>query len=180
MTKKTTLDKPFKIDNEQERLAKLTSYNFLNLYEQTGTFKHIASMAAHIFKVPIALVNFIDDRYVIAESGLGLSGKHKWLREISLCSMVLQREELTVFENTTEEPCLADNQLIHKQYGIQFYAGVPIKTSDGFTLGVMAIADNKPRAFNQDDIIMLEGLATLVMEELEEMQSAEILIKTEA
>jgi len=180
MTKTTTLDKPYIIDNEQERLAKLTSYNSLNLYEQTGTFKHIASMAAHIFKVPIALVNFIDDKYVIAESGLGLRGKHKWLREISLCSMVLQREEIIVFENTTEELCLADDQLIHKQYGIQFYAGVPIKTLDGFTLGVLAIADNKPRAFNHDEILMLEGLATLVIDELDDMQGAEILIKTEA
>ena len=167
-----TFEKSLLFDNENERLAKLYSYNIMNTYAQSGTFKHVACMAAHIFKVPIAAVNFVGKKIVLTNTGIGVDGYDKVFREISLCSLAILQKEVTVFENAKEEPCLLGNPIVHGEFGLQFYAGAPLKTVDGFNIGVIAIGDKKARTFSEDEEHLLTGLAAVVMEELEEMQQS--------
>ena len=49
---------------------------------------------------------------------------------------------------------------------MQFYAGVPLTTSDGFSLGTLCVMDVKPRTVTADEIATLEDLAAMVMREL--------------
>lgn len=158
-------------ENEKERLAKLYGYNIIENLDKTGTFQHIVSMAARIFNVPIALVSFVDEMNVVAQSNIEMEGAGEFSRDISLCSMAILKNEVTVFENAREEPCLLTNPLVYGSFGLQFYAGAPLTTPDGFNIGVLAVVDKKPRAFSKDEEAMLEGLAAIVMEELEERLS---------
>ena len=155
--------------NEKERLAKLYSCNIIKIYEQSGTFKHIARMVAHIFKVQIAIVNFVDEKSVITEASVGTESGVRVPREISLCSLAILQDEVTVFENAKEEPCLLSNPMVHGDFGLQFYAGAPLITADGFKIGVIAIVDKTPRKFSKDEEQILKDLAAIVMEELEEV-----------
>lgn len=61
-------------NNEKERLEKLYSYSILDAVEEEGSFKHIASMAAQIFKVPIALVSFVGKERVLFKGNVGMEG----------------------------------------------------------------------------------------------------------
>lgn len=164
------LDNPHLTAKEKARLEKLYGYQVVDTYEQSGTFQHVATMAARIFNVPIAFVNFVDDENILINASVGIVGVRSVKRELGLCSLAVLRDEVTVFENTKAEQCLLSYPLVHGEFGLEFYAGAPLKTPDGFNIGVIAIADKKPRAFSKEDEQLLEALAASIMDELEERQ----------
>jgi len=59
------------------------------------------------------------------------------------------------------------NPLVADGFGLQFYAGVPLRTRDGYNLGTVCVMDRQPRTFNPQDIKPLEDLAAIVMNDLE-------------
>ncbi|AKD04219.1 GAF domain-containing protein [Pontibacter korlensis] len=153
---------------EEERIAKLYGYNITKEYVKSGTFQHVVGMAAHIFNVPIALINFQDKEHALIDSSIGLDGYDIVDRDVTLCSQAILREEVTVFRNAKEEPCLSNNPFVHGDFGLRFYAGAPIRTLEGYCIGVLGIGDTKPRDFTTEDEDVLEGLAAIIVNELEE------------
>ncbi|WP_210463883.1 GAF domain-containing protein [Rufibacter roseolus] len=155
-------------DNEEERLAKLRSLHLLDTHREEGTFKHIAAMAARVFKVPIALVNLVDREYVHAKGSSGMPEPLSSVpRGTSLCSLAVLRSDTTVFENALAEPCLLANPLVTGGLGLRFYAAAPLTTMDGFNIGALCLVDREPREFSEDDRRALESLASVVMESIE-------------
>ncbi|MCC9166348.1 GAF domain-containing protein [Pontibacter harenae] len=162
-----TFGRPIIPDNEDERLAKLRSLNVLDTYQEEGPFKHIVAIASRMFDVPIALVNFVDADYVITKAAIGMGEESRVSRGTSLCSLAILRNDTTVFENATQDPCLLANPLVVGDFGLRFYAGAPLITSDGYNIGALCIVDKKPRDFSTSDQKMLESLASAVMDEIE-------------
>lgn len=154
-------------DDEHERLKKLHSLHVLDTYQENGTFKHIAAIASRMFQVPIALVNFVDKDYVITKAQVGLSEAPDVSRGISLCSLSILRDDVTVFENAREEPCLLANPMVAGDFGLQFYAAAPLITKDGYKIGAVCIVDKEPRKFPESDQKILESLASIVMNDIE-------------
>lgn len=153
-------------ENEADRIQKLHDYQILDI-ETEGPFKHIAALTAHIFKVPIALVSFVDSDRVFFKGNTGMEETTEIDRDISLCSLSILRPEVTVFEDALQEPCLLANPLVAGEFGLRFYAAVPITTYDGYNLGSVCIVDKAPRHFTDDDRTTLEYMAKLVMDELD-------------
>ena len=58
-------------------------------------------------------------------------------------------------------------RLVAGDFGLRFYAGVPLQTSDGFNLGTLCVIDKEPRPVDQDQIDDLKDLASLVVDQLE-------------
>lgn len=154
-------------DNEEERLAKLHSFNLVDGYEENGTFKHVAAIASRMFNTPIALVNVVDREYVITKAQVGLDSADNVERGISLCSLAVLRSNVTVFENARKEPCLLANPMVVEEFGLQFYAAAPLITSDGYNIGAVCIIDKEPRTFSESDMKMLGSLASVVIDEIE-------------
>jgi GAF domain-containing protein len=154
-------------DNEEERLEKFYSLNILDTHREEGTFKHIAAMAARMFHVPIALVNFVDSEYVHTKGSAGMDVTQPVPRGTSLCSLAVLREGATVFQNALEEPCLLATPLVTGEFGLRFYAAAPLTTTDGYHVGALCIVDTQPREFSASDQKILENLASVVMENIE-------------
>ena len=55
---------------------------------------------------------------------------------------------------------------------IRFYAGCPLRFTDGSRLGTLCIIDNKPRSLSNDDIETLKDLASTVERELAAIELA--------
>jgi GAF domain-containing protein len=166
-TMDNTFGRPIIPDNEEQRLAKLRSLHILDTHEENGTFKHIAAMAARMFDVPIALVNFVERDYVVTKARVGLEGETEVSRGVSLCSLAVLRSDVTVFENAQQEPCLLANPLVIGEFGLRFYAAAPLTTFDGFRIGAVCLVDKEPREFSASDQKTLESLAAIVMDEIE-------------
>ena len=133
-------------NNEQQRLQALFNYDILETPKE-GAFDHIAEMAARMFNTPIALVSFVDDDRVWFKANHGLHGVTETSRGISLCSLSILKDDVTVFENARQEPCLMANPMVIGEFGLQFYAAAPLITKDGFNIGAVCIVDKEPREF---------------------------------
>lgn len=162
-----TFGKPIIPENEEARLERLHSYHILETHDNTRTFRHVTAMAIQIFKVPIALVSLVGYDKVFFKANIGMEGVKDAKRGESLCSLTILSDEVTVFEKAKEDPCLLANPLVTGSFGLQFYAGAPLITPDGYNIGAVCVVDKTPRKFSEADRALLESLAAVVMDELE-------------
>ena len=161
-----TFGVPIFPDSETERLARLKELQILNTPAEKS-FDNVAAMAAHMFNVPIALVSFVDSDRVWFKANVGMEDTTEVSRGVSLCSLVVLNEDITVFKNATTESCLLSNPLVVGEFGLKFYAGAPIKTADGYTVGSICVVDKEPRDFSEADQRVLQHLAAIVEDEIQ-------------
>ncbi len=154
-------------DNESKRLEALKNYEILDSPSEE-TFRHLAETAALIFNSSIGIISFIDsDRVYLKENYGGKLAGQSVKRTHSLCSLVILQNQPTVFKNFNRETCRKINLDFVKKQGIQFYAGIPLKSIDGYNIGVLAVADNKPHGFTIREERILQNLAKMVEYEME-------------
>src|SRR5688572_3200286 len=160
-----TFGVPIIPDEEEARLANLRSYDIVDTRSE-GPFNNVASIAAHMFKTPMAFVSFVEEGRVWFKANVGLEGVSNTPRGVSLCSLAILNDDPTVFKNTMEEDCLLANPLVAGEFGMRFYAAAPIRTPEGFNIGAVCVVDKEPREFSVADQRVLEHLASIVMDEL--------------
>jgi signal transduction histidine kinase len=152
--------------NDEERLHKLRSYDILDT-PADNAFDKIAVLAAQIFNTPIAQVTFVDRERVFLKTNISTLQATEINRKDSFCSIAILNEGVTLFENMLEVPELADNPFVQMKNGIRFYAGAPLRTTEGLQLGTVCVLDVEPKAVSAQQIAMLETLSSIVMDELE-------------
>jgi hypothetical protein len=111
---------------------------------QDGAFDRITALAARLFCVPIAIVSVVDNDRIWFKSHHGVDVDHVD-REPGLCaSAILQNEPWIIQDAKTDSRALS-NPLQAGELGLQFYAGIPLRTRDGYNLGTLCIIDREPR-----------------------------------
>jgi GAF domain-containing protein len=157
-----TFGKPIIPNNEDERIKALEHFEILNTISE-GFFNNLARIIAKTFNTPIALVSLVDKENVFFKANVGMPGVTYVDRGVSLCSLAILDNEPTIFKDTTKEPCLLANPLVAGEFGLRFYAGAPMITSDGFNIGTVCVVDKKPREFSKEDESLLEQFASAAM-----------------
>ncbi|RZL44442.1 MAG: sensor histidine kinase, partial [Pedobacter sp.] len=127
----------------------------------------IAKLATQIFDTPIAQVTFVDQDRVFFKSNISPLEATEIPRADSFCTWAILNDEATSFENTLDIPELSANPFVMMENGVRFYAGAPLRSSEGLNLGTLCVLDHKPRTVSQQQIQMLETLSSIVMDELE-------------
>lgn len=84
----------------------------------------------------------------------------------STCPDVVQTEEPLVVEDFRTDDRFSGHKL-HTVQGIRFYAGTPLVTSDGVTIGTLCVLDAQPREFGEERLTLLEAFARAVVQRLE-------------
>jgi predicted PurR-regulated permease PerM/GAF domain-containing protein len=153
------------IDNENERLATVRE---LGLNTAHGhRFGETTRKVAQAFGAPLALVSLIDEEHQPApEATMPVDAGRQAPHEELIFSHMATADEVLVSEDVTKDPRFADNPLVLEK-GIRFYAGAPLRTSDGLVLGSLCIIDMEPRQFPEADRERLQAMADEVMAELE-------------
>jgi signal transduction histidine kinase/GAF domain-containing protein len=78
------------------------------------------------------------------------------------------------------DPRFADKDYVKGDPGVRFYAGVPIITKAGHSIGVYAVSDEKPRhGISAADVRFMQDVAAAVMEHLELAKNNDDRIKGE-
>lgn len=151
--------------NEAERLENLKKYKIL--YTRTEPiFDQLAAVAATVLKVPVAMINFVDQDKVWTKANQEGENGQEVPRGTSLCSLAILNDEVTVFENALEEPCLIANPLVAGSFGLRFYAAAPIRSPEGFNLGAICVVDKKARKFTEKEQQKLEWVAAMIEKEV--------------
>jgi signal transduction histidine kinase/CheY-like chemotaxis protein len=152
-------------DNETERQHALFDLAILDTASEPA-FDELARLAAHMLKVPIALVSLVDaDReWFKARYGLDAS---ELPRDISFCGHVVRNDAPVVVRDAHTDVRFADNPAVTGAPHVRFYAGMPLRTADGLVLGSLCAIDHVPREPTSEQLEMLELLARQVMRLLE-------------
>ncbi len=151
--------------SEEARLEALHSYRVLDTAPEAD-FDDLARLAAEVCAAPIALVSLIDERrlWVKAKYGIELT---EMPREQAFCVHALQVPELLEIRDAARDPRVAALPLVAGGSGLRFYAGVPLRTAAGDTLGTLCVFDYLPRALDAQQRRALRVLARQVMQQLE-------------
>lgn len=152
--------------NDTERVQVLEKYVVLNGYPEKY-FNEVAHIIASTFQTQIALISFVGKTHVEYKGNFGMEETLTTERGDSLCSLAILDDNPTLFEDAKNELCLKDNPFVAGNFGLQFYAGVPIITKEGYNIGTVCVIDKKPRSFSKDEITLLSKFADNVIKELE-------------
>jgi two-component system NtrC family sensor kinase len=152
-------------DNEPARLNALQRYSIMDTaFEKV--FDDVVRMASKVCGTPIALVSLVDaDRqWFKARVGLGAT---ETSRDVSFCGHAIHGTELFEVPDAWEDARFHDNPLVTGGPNVRFYAGAPLRTSDGHGIGTLCVIDSLPHALDDHQRDVLRALADHVMELME-------------
>lgn len=156
--------------NEDERQDALRALYILDT-EPEERFDRLTRMAKRLFNVPIAVVSLIDQNRQWFKSSVGLD-VCETARDISFCGHAILNNGVFIIENAAEDERFKDNPLVTGAPHIRFYAGFPILSPKGLALGTFCIIDSSPRHMSEEDLLVLNDLASLAKDELTSAQLA--------
>lgn len=151
--------------NEAKRLSVLWQYDVLDTVPEE-VFDDLTDLAAHICEAPIALISLVDENRQWFKSRVGISLKET-SRDISFCAHAILKNGLFVVADATKDPRFRDNPVVTGPPKVRFYAGVPLRSPDGYALGTLCILDKKPKRLRPEQKRALMVLARHVETQLE-------------
>ena len=152
-------------DTEASRLAAVRHFEILDT-PQDGAFDRVTAVAASLFDVPISIISLVDHDRIWFKSHHGLDVE-QIDREPGLCASAVMHDGPWVIVNAAVDPRALANPLVAGQFGLRFYAGVPLRTSEGYNLGTLCVIDLEPKTPSKKQILQLEDLARVVLDQME-------------
>ncbi|CEL55441.1 DNA polymerase delta small subunit OS=Arabidopsis thaliana GN=POLD2 PE=2 SV=2 [Rhizoctonia solani AG-1 IB] len=157
--------------DELERRKALYRFNILHT-SRDANFDRITHLCKLVFSTKMAIISLIDKDYqwFKSESGFGADGTS---RDSSFCAHSIfschQRgAEPLVVTDATQDWRFANNPFVAGPPHIRFYAGAPLRTTEGYNIGTLCILDDKTRdEFTPRQRHTLKEFAAIVMREME-------------
>ncbi len=164
-------------DNETQRIETLFQYKILETLPEQA-LDDFTRLAAQICKTPIALMTLINRDRQWFQSKFGWTATESE-HEISFCAQAILQSEVLVVPDALADERFATNPLVTSEPLIRFYAGAPLITSQGYTLGTLCVMDYVPRELNSDQLEALQALSRQAIAKLELQQDLEKLEATQ-
>ena len=150
---------------EQKRLDALARYDILDTPREEA-FDRITRLVRRILKVPMATVTFLDGHRQWFKAREGVANCEDE-RRIAFCDMTIRENAPLIVTDASADPRFASNPLVTGAPHLRFYAGIPLRTSEGQNIGTLCALGTAPRAIDPGEIAILSDLASIVMNELE-------------
>ncbi|EUJ09370.1 PAS domain S-box/diguanylate cyclase (GGDEF) domain-containing protein [Methylophilaceae bacterium 11] len=169
--------------NEQARIEALRQYRILDTLPEP-LFDDITLLASQICETPIASITLVDAHRQWFKSIRGIDATET-SRDISFCGHAILGHEIFEVPNATEDIRFFDNPLVTGDPNIRFYAGTPLITGLGFSLGTLCVIDSVPKALTESQRNALKALGRQVVSLIESrliaqeaLQASELLERT--
>lgn len=146
---------------------RIDSLNRLSLLDTPAEerFDRVARLAARVFDVPMVTIGLVDSRREWFKSSIGMA--HEQIsRRASFASHIVAEEESIIVPDARRDDRFASNPLVTGEPYVRFFAGHPLRTRDGSTVGALTLYDMKPRELSEKDVATLRDLAAIIDGEL--------------
>lgn len=158
--------------DEPARIAALHRLNVLDTAVEEP-FEKIVTLVRTVLAVPIATVTLVDHDRQWFKAKRGLEADQT-PRSVSFCTHTIQQREPLIVENADLDPRFADSPLVAGPPYIKSYAGIPLRTPEGYNIGSLCAMDTRPRRFSPADVAILANFANIVCDELELRMIAQV------
>jgi len=159
---------------EQERLYTLQKLGLLD-NSSVPIFEEATQTVAHYLQVPISILGIIDRNVEWLKAAFGLSrlglmnnlaAQRSIPLEHSLSNQIIATRKKWLIPDLANHPELSQS-LLHQEYGIRSYLGIPLILSEGQCIGALAVLDLEPHTFTPQEISYLEMTARWSLSEFE-------------
>lgn len=154
--------------HDSERLDELRSLDLLDTPREE-VFDCFTRLAARFLDAPVALFSLVEEDRQFFKSQVGLPEPWATARETplshSFCQHAVTSGEALIIEDAREHPLVHDNLAI-RDLGVVAYAGIPLTTADGHTIGSFCAIDDKPHTWTEQEIEVLRDLASGLLTEV--------------
>ena len=149
---------------QAEEDARLEALRAVDLEEARPALDRIAFLVQCFAGTPIAQVDIIDGDQVW-RTGVADSHIAPARRVGAFANRAIDGEKVLWVADATLDRRYSGNPMVTGEAAIRFYAGAPIRLSNGARIGAVSIMDRKPRAFDAYLAARLEDFAAFVAEE---------------
>ena len=159
------------------RLEALRRYGLPEL-AHTGALDDLTGLAATICGTPVSMICLVDGsgQRVVSCRGVELE---EGTRDLSFWAHALSEPDVFEVPDALADPRFADDPLVTSGRGFRFYAGAPLRDSDGEVLGTICVIDRGPRHLSPGQREALRALSRQVMTQLELRRQAGLLAESE-
>ena len=162
----------------ETHVARLTSPSRLAALEATGlldgsandVLDRLTRLTTRLLEVPVAVVSLVGDQSQHFPGQTGLGG---WARDqrgtslaYSFCQHVVATDRPLLVEDAGTN-ALVKNNLSFSELGVVAYLGVPLRTSEGETLGSLCAMSCQRNHWTPEQVATLEDLAAAAMTVIE-------------
>ena len=152
-----------------ERLAQLHDYGILDTGPDAA-FDNLIALAADVTGASLGAISFVDRERQWFKSTYGFEGKQTD-RSVAFCAhAILEQAPSFVVHDATADERFAGNPLVTGEPHIRFYAGIPMMTPDGLPIGSFCVMDPKPRDLDPRQKTLLESIARITMDLIEQQR----------
>ncbi len=157
--------------HEGERLRALNQYAIMGT-DPEEVYDRYVRFAAQLLNTPMASVGLIGQDRQWLKAQIGLDVQQTSCVD-ALCNVTMRSTQPLVVSDLLEDPRFRDNPYVEGPPHARFYAGVPLVTPDGYSIGTLCVLDTVPRHRVDPKLIdVLEELARAVMANLELRRAA--------
>lgn len=151
------------IPDENARVDALRNLDLLDT-PSSEAFDRITRLAAKLFNLPISAVSLTDTNRQWFKSRVGVA--HQQIpRDRAPCAQVADTSAPVVIHDLLIDPFYRESLLAES--GIRFYAGAPLITDDGYSIGAMCVLGMEPRGISTEELAALTDMAAMVMTQIE-------------
>lgn len=142
-------------------------HRFLNLeINEIGELQEIVELASELCATPIALITLIDEDTQCFKFKVGIDqGQH--IREDTFCAHLINGDTPMIVEDAMLDSRFVNNRYVAGIPHVRFYAGIPLTTHDGHTLGSLCVLDVNPGKISYAQQHLLKVLAKRVIQIME-------------
>lgn len=159
-------------ENEEERLASLHRMQLLDTAPE-ARYDRLTRLARQILDAPFSLLTLVDRDRQWFKSVQG-DFESETPRAIAFCAHTILTRQHLVVEDATRDERFQHNPVVTGEPGIRFYAGIPIRNSEGYTIGSFCVADTRARQVRPQELAALHDLAASVESHLRQPPEAPI------
>ena len=159
------------IEEEYQRLRVLRGYMILDV-EPEMVFEKFTAQATHEFDAPIALVSLVDlgRQWFLSNNGI-ISDVPETTRDVAFCAhAIMRKDQHSILEvrDATKDFRFKENPLVTGPTNIRFYAGAPLVSPEGFSLGTFCVIDTEPRpeGLTEKQQVRLKDLAAQTVQKM--------------
>ena len=150
--------------NENARLAALNELALLDTPNEP-VFDRITRLVTVLLGVPQSTITLIDSDRQWFKSQVGINISETPL-DVAFCAYTVLEAAPLVVKDTLQDERFATNPFVTRPDGIRFYAGIPLKNSQGLVLGSLCAMDTRPRQLTPQEQAAMQDLADIVIGEI--------------